>query len=184
MRASVVFLLCLGLTLAAGFSMAAAPAVHGMRTVTVSCATCNKTGQLRLRPPDKGQHDGSINAKSHWDVKLACPVCGGKGKRKVYRLKTDPIAEVPACRACGWTGVERCRKCRATGLVKCPGRDCRAGWIIEKQPVGSGRNNRHFKMSVTPCPECGGMGKIVCMECRGMEGTPCRACNGLGKKVR
>lgn len=157
---------------------------NGMRVVKVACATCGRTGRLQLHPPDHGQHNGSINSKDHWDVKCACPVCNGKGRRSVYRLRTKPIDAIPPCRSCGWSGVERCRKCQATGLVKCPGHECRGGWIIKKNETSNGKYNRHFKMTVDPCPECGGLGKIVCPECRGMEGSPCRVCNGLGKKVK
>lgn len=157
---------------------------NGMRIVKVPCATCGKTGRLQLHPPDHGQHNGSINAKDHWDVKCACPVCGGKSVRSVYRLSTAPIETIPPCRACGWSGVERCRKCQATGLVRCPGRECKDGWIVRRNEVGSGKYNRHFKMTVTPCPECNGLGKIVCPACRGMEGLPCRICGGMGKKVK
>ena len=162
---------------------------NGIRKIAVPCSLCAKSsegrGRLKLHPPDHGQHQGSIHAKDHWDVRLACPLCGGKGRRTVYRLEVPrTLEDVPPCRVCGWSGVERCRKCKATGLQPCTARDCKSGWIVRKNEIGSGKHNRHYKMQVEPCPTCHGVGRVVCPECRGMEGTPCRACSGMGKKVR
>ena len=162
---------------------------NGIRKIVVPCSLCAKStegrGRLRLRPPDHGQHQGSIHAKDYWDVRLACPLCGGKGRRTVYRLEVPrPLEDIPPCRVCGWSGVERCRRCKATGLQPCTARDCKNGWIVRKNEIGSGKHNRHYKMQVEPCPTCHGVGRVVCPECRGMEGTPCRACSGMGKKVR
>lgn len=192
LTAKTLFVLVFAVSAIAAAIVQAAPDVppppranNGMRMIKTACATCGRTGELKLHPPDHGQHNGSIHSKDYWDIKCACPVCNGKGTRSVYRLRINqPIADIPACRACGWTGVERCRKCQATGLVRCPGRECKEGWIIRKNEVGGGKNNRHFKMSVDPCPQCKGLGKVVCPECRGLEGAPCRVCNGLGKKVK
>ena len=107
------------------------------------------------------------------------------GSRTVYRLEAPKTLEdVQPCPKCGWTGVEKCRKCNATGLVPCKARECKGGWIIRKNEIGSGKRNRHYKMSVEPCPTCHGVGQVTCPHCRGLEGTPCRKCHGLGKKVR
>ena len=165
------------------------PAENGIRTVVVPCSLCAQSkegrGRLKLHPPDHGQNKGSINAKDHWDVRLTCPLCGGKGRRNVYRTEMRAtLDDVPPCRVCGWTGVERCRKCKATGMVPCTARDCKGGWVVRKNEVGSGRTNRHYRMSVEPCATCQGVGRVVCPDCRGMEGTRCRACSGMGKKVR
>ena len=162
---------------------------NGIRKITVPCSLCAKSplgrGRLKLHPPDHGQHKGSINAKDHWDVKLTCPLCNGRGQRTVYRLEmSKTLDDVPPCRTCGWTGVEKCRKCKATGLMPCTARECKNGWIVRKNEIGSGKSNRHYKMSVEPCPTCQGVGRVICPDCRGMEGTPCRACSGMGKKVR
>lgn len=190
LKGLVGLMVCLALvTIAAPNPNAETPPENGIRKVMVPCSLCAKSsvgrGRLKLHPPDHGQHKGSINAKDHWDVHLTCPLCGGKGRRTVYRLEvTHPIEDVPPCRTCGWSGVERCRKCRATGLLNCTARDCKNGWIVRKNEIGSGRSNHHYKMSVEPCPTCHGVGRVVCPECRGLEGAPCRACSGMGKKVR
>ena len=165
------------------------PPPNGIRKIVVPCSLCAHSplgkGRLKLHPPDHSQHKGSINAKDYWDVKLTCPLCKGKGLRTVYRLEmAETLDDVPPCRACGWTGVERCRKCKATGLVPCTMRECKNGWIVRKNEVGSGKTNRHYKMSVEPCPTCQGVGRVICPDCRGLEGMPCRACSGMGKKVR
>ena len=170
------------------FAAAAAPA-NGMRKITVPCSMCARSaegaGKLKLHPPDHGQHKGSIHSKDFWDIRLACPICGGRGRRTVYRTEIpSPLEDVPPCRTCGWTGVEKCRKCKGTGIVDCRARECKSGWIVRKVEVGSGRSNRHFKMTVEPCPSCQGVGRVVCQDCQGLEGSPCRTCNGMGKKVR
>ena len=162
---------------------------NGIRKIVVPCSLCAKStegrGRLKLHPPDHGQHVGSIHSDDHWDVRLACPLCNGRGMRTVYRLEMQKtLEEVPPCPKCGWTGVEKCKKCKATGLIVCKARECKGGWIIRKNEVGSGKRNRHYKMSVEPCPTCHGVGQVTCPHCRGLEGTPCRKCHGLGKKVR
>lgn len=185
--------LSLCLLLAALPTLSAPPAptpqpANGIRKRIVSCPICASSkegrGKLRLTPPDHGQHKGSMLAKSYYDVKCICPICKGKARRLTYRFETPTMEDIPPCRTCGWSGVEKCRKCLTSGLVPCNGRECRNGWIVRKNEVGTGKTNRHFKMSVEPCPTCGGLGKIVCPECRGMGGSPCRSCSGLGKKVR
>ena len=118
-------------------------------------------------------------------MRIACPLCNGRGRRIVYRTEmSTTLDDIPPCRTCGWTGVEKCRKCKASGLVDCRARECKGGWTIRKTEVGSGRTNRHYQMEVEPCPVCKGVGRVVCPDCRGMEGTACRTCNGMGKKVR
>lgn len=162
---------------------------NGIRKVMAPCSMCatlpKEHGKLKLHPPDHGQHKGSIHGKDFWDVRLECPMCGGRGQRLVYRTEMSAtLDDIPPCRTCGWTGVEKCRKCKATGLVDCRARECKGGWIVRKTEVGGGKSNRHFRMTVEPCPVCQGIGRVVCPDCRGMEGNPCRTCNGMGKKVR
>ena len=167
-----------------------APKENGIRKVAVRCSLCAQSqegpGKLKLHPPDHGQHKGSIHSKDFWDVRIACPLCGGRGRRIVYRteMPASVLDDIPPCRACGWTGVEKCRKCKATGMVDCRARECKDGWVVRKTEVGSGKSNRHYRMVVEPCPVCKGVGRVVCPDCRGMEGNPCRTCNGMGKKVR
>lgn len=156
----------------------------GAKTIVVKCKICDGAGKLVLRPPDHGQYIGAIEPKSHWDVRLACPFCGGKGKRKVYRTSMQPVKDgTPPCMSCGWTGVEKCRACSSSGAVRCNARDCRNGWNVSKVPLTNSSRSYSAKKKtlVTPCPECKGIGKVPCSSCDGMRATLCRKCNGLGR---
>lgn len=111
------------------------------------------------------------------------------------------------CRRCNWTGIEECRKCSGNGTVKCGNPDCKGGWAVVKTTTESsvsksGNSNRvrgccggyrsssrqtrrkETKISVTPCPECGGASRVKCAECGGMRAQPCGQCKGLGIKVK
>ena len=188
---TVFFVLATALSILAAPQTASEPAAqpaNGIQKRIVPCPVCAHSkegrGKLRLSPPDHGQNKGSMLAKSYYDVKCVCPICHGKTRRQTYRFETPPMENLPPCRTCGWSGVEKCRKCHTSGIVPCSGRECRNGWLVRRNEMGSGKGSRHVKMVVEPCPVCGGVGKIICTECQGLGGTPCRACSGLGKKVR
>jgi len=154
----------------------------GLKAVVKKCQVCDGKGKLVLSPPDKGQHAGSGMSKRHWDVTSECPVCDGKGKRKTYRtfLRVKDAPEgMKACPNCGWAGCKPCRKCKGGGIVPCKCRGCENGWIITKSDqLMSGKRRR--PPTVTPCPECRGVGKVKCQDCEGTGGEPCRKCNGEG----
>ena len=156
----------------------------GAKTIIVKCGICKGSGKLVLSPPDHGQYRGSIEPKSHWDIRLACPICSGRGRIKAYRTSMPPVKDgTPPCTTCGWTGVEKCRKCTGTGVVRCTAPDCKNGWIITKHSTTTSKHasSAHMKTKVAPCPECKGLGKVSCAECEGLRATVCRKCNGLGK---
>ena len=91
----------------------------GAKTIIVKCGICRGSGKLVLTPPDHGQYRGAIEPKSHWDIRLACPICGGKGRVKTYRTVMPPVKDgTPPCTTCGWTGVEKCRKCTGTDVLR------------------------------------------------------------------
>jgi len=177
-------LFALAFALAATLCGAQNTAQEGAVQIVAKCNACNGDGKLVLTPPDHGQHRGAIEPKSHWDVRIACPACGGKGRLKVYRTSMPPLKDgPPPCTTCGWTGVERCRKCSGSGLVKCTATNCKGGWIVTKQSTTYSKHasSSYTKTKVSPCTECKGLGKVVCAECEGLRGTMCRKCNGLGR---
>ena len=186
-RAILVSVTLLSLILQAPAEEFSATDENGMKKITVKCSLCAKSkeghGYIRIPAPDHGQDRGSINPKGHWDARIECPLCGGTGRRTVYRLETPLYEALPPCPACGWSGVVKCRKCTATGLVPCKARDCKEGWVVRKIPTSTGRTNKYYKMSVLPCKTCKGLGRVICPECRGMEGVRCRTCSGMGKKA-
>jgi len=125
------------------------------------------------------------------------------------RLKLVENAYGQPCRKCTWTGIEACRKCSGNGLVKCTNPDCKGGWSVVKTTTestvtksggsssglrsnggfrssgGSRRTSRkETKVTVTPCPVCGGARFVVCPECGGRRAHPCSKCNGLGIKTK
>ena len=160
------------------------PPQNGARFTTSKCPARKGEGKLVLSPPAHGQYRGAIEPKSHWDIRLACTICGGKGRVKTYRTSMPPIKDgPPPCPTCGWTGVEKCRKCSGAGIVRCKAPDCKNGWNVTKYSTTSSKHasSGHMKTKVTPCPECKGLGKVVCADCEGLRATPCRKCNGLGQ---
>ena len=76
--------------------------------------------------------------------------------------KEISINRTEACSSCNGTGaengsaVEVCDNCRGTGTVK----------TAHRTPLG-------VMQSTSPCPKCGGKGKII--------KSPCKSCNGSGK---
>lgn len=155
----------------------------GATFIIAKCGTCKTKGEITLSPPNHGQHRGAIEAKSHWDIDLKCPICSGRGRLKTYRTSMPPVRDgTPPCTSCGWTGVERCRKCIGTGTARCKAPGCKNGWIITKRSTTNSRHatSAHMKTSVTPCTECKGLGKVKCAECEGLRARTCRRCNGLG----
>ena len=73
---------------------------------------------------------------------------------------TVPVPHDSVCPACQGTGAEPgylrdCPTCRGTGEIRSP------------QNMGNRR-----MMSIAPCPDCGGSGKII--------EKPCRTCHGAG----
>lgn len=77
--------------------------------------------------------------------------------------KEISITRMEVCPDCQGSGaekgstVETCDNCRGTGTVK----------TVHRTPLGA-------MSSSSPCPKCGGKGKII--------KTPCKSCNGSGKK--
>ncbi len=77
--------------------------------------------------------------------------------------KEISITRMESCPDCNGSGaekgstVETCANCRGTGTVK----------TVHRTPLGA-------MSSSSPCPKCGGKGKII--------KTPCKSCNGTGKK--
>ena len=159
---------------------------HGMYRYVAKCQPCGGRGTRVLSPPDFGQFAGGIEKKSHWDVKAVCPVCGGKGRHAALRLTVDPseeLKDLPPCRKCGWSGVERCRKCKGDGFAECRGRGCKSGWIVtESTERASG--GRKKPPTVSPCPECHGFGKVECPDCDGCRGVQCQSCKGVGYNAK
>jgi len=157
---------------------------NGVQKIIVKCKMCDGSGKLLCRPPDHGQYKGAIEAKSHWDVRMSCPFCNGRGRLKVYRTSMPPLRDgPPPCTSCGWTGVEKCHMCKGTGAVRCNEQDCRNGWVVSKQSATTSRysSSSRMKVKVTPCAECKGVGKVTCTNCDGLRATVCRKCNGLGQ---
>ena len=174
-------------------------------TVVTPCTACKGERSLSITPPNLGQHDGEIDVTpgkpftSHrWDVKHSrCPLCKGTGRHEKWVFKVRPPedrADKEPCATCWWSGAEPCRKCNHTGLADC--QKCKSsrhgskpGWIVEEtkttsrssfRSYGRSSSKQHKKIKVTPCPECGGIGKIRCTACDGMGGQPCRRCKGAG----
>lgn len=150
----------------------------------IKCTVCNGRGHLKVSPPDLGQFGGRIEHRSHWDVKLnPCPVCTrGRGRREVWDLTQPEPTEAVPCTKCGWSGIVQCRKCLASGIADCPKSECKDGWIIEKSSTY--RRSSRKPPSVKSCPECKGIGKIVCKACKGMRAELCNRCYGTGAKRR
>lgn len=150
----------------------------------VKCTICKGRGQLKVSPPDHGQFGGRIEHRSHWDVKLnPCPICErGRGWRTTWDLTQPEPTEAAPCMKCGWSGIVHCRKCLASGIADCPRSDCKDGWLIEK--TSTYRRSARKSASVKPCPDCKGVGKIVCRACNGMRAELCNRCFGTGTKRR
>ena len=148
----------------------------------IKCAVCNGRGHLKVSPPDHGQFGGRIEHRSHWDVKLnPCPVCErGRGWRETWDLVQPEPSEAAPCTKCGWSGIVQCRRCLASGIADCPRTDCKDGWIVKK--AIQHRNSARSQMTVSPCPDCKGVGKIVCGVCKGLRAELCNRCFGTGKK--
>lgn len=126
--------------------------------------------------------------------------------KKKLRIVEDAYGK--PCTKCNWTGIEACRKCHGNGLLNCPETDCKAGFLVTKITTektrtssggsfGSGNRNggirssgsrrssvKETKVTVQPCPTCGGAKQIVCPECNGRKAHPCAKCNGLGLKQK
>lgn len=168
----------------AGADKEQAPRLAAVK-MRIKCRVCNGRGELKVRPPDIGQYGGLITNRSHWDVKLdPCPICGkGNGRCTVWDLSyPEPSAE-PPCTTCGWSGIVKCRKCLATGTVQCRNRNCDNGWILPREYRNGRRGSAKVTPSdVVPCPQCHGVGKVVCGDCRGMLANLCRKCHGTGRK--
>ena len=163
---------------------AVAPSALAATRTRVKCVICKGRGHLKVSPPDHGQFAGRIEHRSHWDVKLnPCPICTkGRGWRETWNLvQPEPAAAAP-CTKCGWSGIVQCRKCLATGIAQCSRSDCKDGWIVEKS--GNYRRSSRQPVSVSPCPDCKGVGKIVCRACKGMRAELCSRCFGTGTKRR
>lgn len=150
----------------------------------IKCTVCRGRGNLKVSPPDLGQYGGRIEHRSHWDVKLnPCPVCTrGRGWREAWDLTQPEPAETVPCTKCGWSGIVHCRRCLASGIEDCPKSECRDGWIIEKS--NSYRRSSRKPPSVKACPECRGVGKVLCRSCKGMRAELCNRCYGTGTKRR
>jgi hypothetical protein len=148
----------------------------------VKCTICNGRGHLKVSPPDVGQFQGRIEHRSHWDVKLnPCPVCyRGRGWREAWDLTQPEPTEAAPCTKCGWSGIIQCRRCLASGLADCSNSNCKDGWIIDK--ASSYKRSARKPESVRPCPECKGVGKILCKVCKGMRAAICNRCYGAGAK--
>lgn len=161
----------------------ASPALAASK-MRIKCTVCNGRGHLKVSPPDHGQFGGRIEHRSHWDVKLnPCPICErGRGWRTTWKLTQPEPMESAPCTKCGWSGIVHCRKCLASGIADCPRSDCKDGWLIEKS--SSYRRSSRNPASVKPCPECKGVGKIVCRACKGMRAELCNRCFGTGTKRR
>ena len=159
-----------------------APTSLAASKVRIKCTVCKGRGHLKVSPPDLGQFGGRIEHRSHWDVKLnPCPICErGRGWRTTWNLtQPEPTESVP-CTKCGWSGIVHCRKCLASGIVDCTRSDCKDGWLIEKS--SSYRRSSRKPTSVRPCPDCKGIGKVVCHTCKGMRAELCNRCFGTGVK--
>ena len=159
------------------------PALAASKT-RMKCTVCKGRGQLKVTPPDHGQYGGRIEHRSHWDVKLnPCPICErGRGWRETWDLTQPEPMEAAPCTKCGWSGIVHCRKCLASGIADCPRSDCKDGWLIEKS--SQFRRSSRRQTSVKPCPDCKGVGKIVCRACKGMRAELCNRCFGTGKNRR
>ena len=165
------------------------------RTTVARCPACRGERSLSLTPPNLGQHDGEIGVtpgkpftNHRWDVKHdRCPLCKGTGRHETWVFKVRPPedrADKEPCTTCWWSGAEPCRRCDHTGYADCP--KCKTsrhgskpGWIVEETTT-PGRTSRHKKITVSACPTCGGIGKVVCPACDGMGGQPCKRCKGVG----
>lgn len=157
-------------------------AVIGAHAMIVKCAMCEGKGKLVCRPPDHGQYKGAIEAKSHWDVRMDCPFCGGRGRRRAYRTSMPPVrGGPPPCASCGWTGVEKCRTCVGSGAMRCKAGECRNGWNVTRELGTAVRHSSSKKVKVAPCRECRGFGKVICPYCDGLGATLCRKCRGTGQ---
>ena len=179
LSAGLAFLMSFAVFADAASGAAAALAASKVR---IKCAICNGRGHLKVSPPDHGQFGGRIEHRSHWDVKLnPCPICQrGRGWRTTWDLTQPEPSESAPCTKCGWSGIVQCRKCLASGISDCPRSDCNDGWLIEKSSAY--RRSSRKSVSVKPCPDCKGIGKITCRECGGMRAELCNRCFGTGKK--
>ena len=159
------------------------PSIVASKT-RVKCMVCSGRGYLKVSPPDVGQYVGRIEHRSHWDVKLnPCPVCArGRGWIETWNLTQPKPTESVPCTKCGWAGIVQCRRCMASGIADCPKSECKDGWIIEKSSAS--RRSSRMPPSVKPCPECKGVGKILCRTCKGMRADLCNRCYGTGSKRR
>ena len=168
---------------AADVSTNAPPAIAASKA-RIKCSICNGRGHLKVSPPDLGQFGGRIEHRSHWDIKLdPCPICKrGRGWRETWDLTQPEPTESAPCTKCGWSGIVQCRKCLASGIADCTRSGCKDGWLVEKQ--ASYRKSSRRPASVKQCPDCKGIGKIVCRACKGMRADLCDRCFGTGKKRR
>ena len=177
------------------FAAIASLATAMPQTVVKPCPACKGAKSLSITPPNLGQFDGEVGVtpnkpfRSHrFDVKHArCPLCDGTGIFRMYRTSVKPPKDTEGrepCTVCWWSGVEPCQKCEKTGTVRC--RNCQTsrfgaknGWIAEKKNT-PGRTSKHTKLIVSPCPDCGGVGKVRCSACEGCGGKPCKRCKAEG----
>ena len=174
-------------------------AVAQPQTIFKTCPACRGQKSLSLTPPNLGQFDGDAGVtpgkpfNTHrFDVRHErCPLCDGTGKLELYRTSVKPPkdpGELEPCTSCWWSGVEPCTKCSKTGIVPCRGcstarHGAKNGWVAEERKT-AGRTSKHTKLIVSPCPDCGGVGKVVCKSCDGRGGKPCRRCKAEGSMPR
>ena len=89
------------------------------------------------------------------------------------------------CKKCNWTGIEACKKCKGKGTIECTQKnDCKGGWLVVYDEGSRRATRKDAKVSVSPCPVCGGANALICPECGGRRAHPCSKCGGLGIKTK
>jgi len=98
-------------------------------------------------------------------ARTACRVCHGAGST--------------LCPVCKGASEGICPRCRGSGQSWCP--DCNGtNWRLCITCGGAGRITSSTIGTASTCPECRGRGVVPCKRCRGGR-TPCPTCGGKGR---
>ncbi len=121
--------------------------------------------------------------KCNWTGVVACSKCKGRGVIECSNRD---------CKA-GWIVTKTKTSSSVTRSGGASAGRLRSGSCGEKisrdkwsaSATAPSRTTRtDTRISVSPCPECGGINLVICPECNGRRAKPCGKCNGVGVKKR
>jgi len=153
------------------------------------CAVCGGSGLVRVvRSLDElrtllsqGQRDFDMRATA-----LGYVSCGRAWLPPTLaeRLTVPEQALVRSacptpCQSCMGMGLQDCLHCKGSGRLPCTNKECKDGWIIQKQL--NALSDKNSISTREPCPICQGTGWIPCSDCQGTGTISCKTCHGTGK---